>query len=150
VLDQLKVRQKCAWIKLQVKQLSENKQDVLVEDMDQADDTHGSRYEALETQVKLKSYRFLGDRDAFGVVITSVVLSATVHLIVLGYIGGRSIFGDAQAPVNNSCHCAIAVVANAQSSRRIRSSPAALAGRRAEAVRRKRMKSQSKWSVLLS
>jgi hypothetical protein len=84
VLDQLRASQKFASITLQVKQLSENKQEVLVEDMDRADDVQGTRYEALETQVKLKSYRYVGDRDAFGVAITSIVLSATVHLIVLG------------------------------------------------------------------
>lgn len=98
VLDQLRASQKFASITLQVKQLSENKQEVLVEDMDRADDVHGTRYEALETQLKLKSYRCVGDRDAFGVAITSIVLSATVHLIVLGYIGAKSILRVRKQP----------------------------------------------------
>jgi hypothetical protein len=90
VMDQLKAKYGISWISLQATPLSENKQEVLVEDMDAAKDVHGARYQASRTQVKLKSYRFIADGPGVGFMAMEVTIG--VHIIVLGFIGALSIF----------------------------------------------------------
>ena len=91
VLNELKTKQGLPWLSLQVTQLTEGKQEVLIEDMDRTDDTHGTRYEASRADVILRSSRFIGDRDAMGVLLVAMALSAIVNFTALAVLAGLAI-----------------------------------------------------------
>jgi hypothetical protein len=90
VEDQL--RPKLAWLSLQVKQLPGGTQQISIEDMNRADDTHGTRYEASKEGARLIRYRFVGDRDAMGVVLAAMVLSVLLNVIALVCVAGWFIY----------------------------------------------------------
>jgi hypothetical protein len=86
------LRLKLAWLSLDVEQLPGGAQQISIEDMDRTDDTHGTRYEASKDGVRLIRYRFVGDRDAMGVVLAAMVLSVLLNLIALVCAGGWFIY----------------------------------------------------------
>jgi hypothetical protein len=88
--DQLRL--KLAWLSLEVKQLPGGAQQISIEDMDRTDDTHGTRYEASKDGVRLIRYRFVGDRDAMGVLLAAMVLSFLLNVIALICVGGWFIY----------------------------------------------------------
>ena len=102
VEDQLRL--KLASLSLDVKQLPGGAQQISIEDMDRTDDTHGTRYEASKDGVRLIRYRFVGDRDAMGVLLAAMVLSFLLNLVALVCVAGWFIYrwrkgsrGDAMA-----------------------------------------------------
>jgi hypothetical protein len=86
------LRSKLAQLSLDVKQLPSRAQQISIEDMDRTDDTHGTRYEASKDGVRLIRYRFVGDRDAMGVVLAAMVLSVLLNGIALVCVGGWFIY----------------------------------------------------------
>jgi hypothetical protein len=60
--------------------------------MDRTDDSHGTRYEASKEGVRLIRYRFVGDRDAMGVVLAAMVLSFLLNGIALVCAAGWFIY----------------------------------------------------------
>jgi hypothetical protein len=92
------LRSKLAWLSLDVKQLPGNAQQISIEDMDRTDDTHGTRYEASKERVRLIRYRFVGDRDAMGVVLAAMVLSFLLNMIALVCVGGWFIYRWRKGP----------------------------------------------------
>jgi hypothetical protein len=90
VEDQL--RPKLASLSLDVKQLPGGTQQISIEDMDRTDDSHGTRYEATKDGVRLIRYRFVGDRDAMGVMLAAMVLSFLVNVIALVCVAGWFIY----------------------------------------------------------
>lgn len=75
-----------------MKQLPGGAQQISIEDMDRTDDTHGTRYEASQTGLRLIRYRFVGDRDAMGVVLAAVALSFLLNSIALVCVAGWFIY----------------------------------------------------------
>jgi hypothetical protein len=86
------LRPKLASLSLDVKQLPGGAQQISIEDMDRTDDTHGTRYEASKDGVRLLRYRFVGDRDAMGVVLAAMVLSFLLNGIALVSVAGWFIY----------------------------------------------------------
>jgi hypothetical protein len=86
------LRSKLASLSLDVKQLPSGAQQISIEDMDRTDDTHGTRHEASKDGVRLIRYRFVGDRDAMGVVLGAMVLSFLLNAIALVCVGGWFIY----------------------------------------------------------
>ena len=86
------LRPKLASLSLEVKQLPGGAQQILIEDMDRTDDSHGTRYEATKDGVRLIRYRFVGDRDAMGVVLAAMVLSVLLNGIALVCVAGLFIY----------------------------------------------------------
>lgn len=87
------LRSKLAWLSLDVMQLTGGAQQISIEDMNRADDTHGTRYEASKEGVRLIRYRYVGDRDAMGVVLTAIALSFLLNVIALVCVAGSSTAG---------------------------------------------------------
>jgi hypothetical protein len=54
--------------------------------MSRANDSHGTQYEAADTEVRLKYVRLVGDRDMMGSVFYAALLTALVHIIALSYL----------------------------------------------------------------
>jgi hypothetical protein len=96
VEDQL--RPQLAWLSLDVKQLPGGAQQISIEDMNRADDTHGTRYEASKEGVRLIRYRFVGDRDAMGVVLAAMVLSFLLNASALVCAAGWFIYRWRKGP----------------------------------------------------
>jgi hypothetical protein len=90
VEDQLRL--KLASLSLDVKQVPGGAQQISIEDMDRTDDTHGTRYEASKDGVRLIRYRFVGDRDAMGVLLAAMVLSFLLNLVALVCVAGWFIY----------------------------------------------------------
>lgn len=86
------LRSKLAWLSLDVKHLPGVAQQISIEDMNRADDTHGTRYEASKEGVRLIRYRFVGDRDAMGVLLTAMVLSFLLNVVALICVYGWFIY----------------------------------------------------------
>ena len=86
------LRSKLAWLSLDVTQLPGGAQQISIEDMNRADDTHGTRYLASKDGVRLIRYRYVGDRDAMGVVLAAVALSFLLNLIALVCVCGWFIY----------------------------------------------------------
>ena len=86
------LRPKLASLSLDVKQLPSGAQQISIEDMDRTDDTHGTRYEASKDGVRLIRYRFVGDRDAMGVLLAAMGLSFLLNLVALVCVAGWFIY----------------------------------------------------------
>jgi hypothetical protein len=69
-----------AWVRLEVKDLLEDRQMITLEDMNRADDTHGTQYDAMHTEVRVKYVRFIGDRKLMGAVLNAALLTALLHI----------------------------------------------------------------------
>jgi hypothetical protein len=78
-----------AWVRLEVKDLSEGRQRITLEDMNRADDTYGTQYEATHNEVRVKYVRFVGDREIMGAVLNAALLTALVHIIALSCLAIR-------------------------------------------------------------
>ncbi len=93
--NQLKKRleegNKLSWNTFEIKQVSDGQQEITLSFMDRTDDSHGSRYRASKDSVRLESYRYISDRGAMGIVLMAMLLSAGVHVVVLGYFLVRAI-----------------------------------------------------------
>jgi hypothetical protein len=87
-----RLRPKLASLSLDVKQLPSGAQQISIEDVDRTDDTHGTHYEASKDGVRLIRYRFVGDRDAMGVLLAAMVLSFLLNLIALVCVAGWFIY----------------------------------------------------------
>jgi hypothetical protein len=83
VEEQLKSRLKLASLLIEAAQLPNGSERISIEDMDRADDSHGTRYDASKSSVRLTAYRFVGDRDAIGVMLGAMALSALLNVIAL-------------------------------------------------------------------
>jgi len=92
LVDQLKRKPKFTVLNFKVQQLADSKQEVTLEDMDPTDDTHGTQYEVVGDQVRLKYYRLIGDRDFMGCMLVAGALTIAIHLIAGGYLAYRLIW----------------------------------------------------------
>lgn len=79
-------------------QLPGGAQQISIEDMNRADDTHGTRYEASKEGVRLIRYRYVGDRDAMGVVLAAMALSFVLNVIALVCVLAGSSTAGAKVP----------------------------------------------------
>jgi len=83
---------KLSWNTFEIKQISEGQQEITLYFMDRTDDSHGSRYKASKNSVQLESYRYISDRGGMGVVLVAMLLSAGIHMFVLGYFVVRAVW----------------------------------------------------------
>jgi len=83
---------KLSWNTFDIKQISDRQQEITLYFMDRTDDSHGSRYKASKNGVQLESYRYISDRGGMGVVLFAMLLSAAIHVLVLGFFLVRAIW----------------------------------------------------------
>jgi hypothetical protein len=82
-----------AWVRLEVKDRLEGRQMITFEDMNRADDSLGTQYEATRTEVRVKYVHFVGDREIMGAVLNAGLLTALIHIVALSYLTIRRFHG---------------------------------------------------------